>query len=385
MRDTPAESLSKSGIRDLRSATSTYLFAGGGSGGHLYPGIAVARELLAVRPEARVLFVGSDRPLERRILDAEGLDHVALPAASSAELARNPIGFARRNWSAFRDAKRLLGSCSPCAVVGLGGFASVPLVVAAQQGGLPTLLLEQNVTPGRATRWLAGRAQRVCLSFSETAAFLPRSARCVMTGNPVRRDIAGITAERVEKPEHTPKQLLILGGSQGARSLNRIVCNALVQLSGNLAGWEIVHQTGPADAATVREQYARTTLPVTVHEFIEDLGRLYRATDVVVSRAGATTLAELACCGLPAVLVPFPHAARDHQTANAAWYAERDATLLIREAEHAAPSLADALRSLLHDERLRQRMSERSRNTARPYAAQDVVQELLSVAHRAAA
>lgn len=385
MRDTPAESRSKSGIRDLRSATSTYLFAGGGSGGHLYPGIAVARELLAQRPEARVLFVGSDRPLERRILDAEGLDHVALPAASSADLARHPLQFARRNWSAFRDAGSLIASSSPCAVVGLGGFASAPLVLAAQRAGLPTLLLEQNVTPGRATRWLAGRAHRVCLSFSETAASLPRSARCVTTGNPVRRDIAATPAEPRGKSEHTPKRLLILGGSQGARSLNRIVCDALVQLSGNLAGWEIVHQTGPADAETIREQYARTTLPVTVREFIEDLGRLYRATDVVVSRAGATTLAELACCGLPAVLVPFPHAARDHQTANAAWYAERGAALLIREAGDAAPLLADALLSLLHDERLRRRMSERCRNTSRPYAAQDVVQELLSVAHRAAA
>jgi UDP-N-acetylglucosamine--N-acetylmuramyl-(pentapeptide) pyrophosphoryl-undecaprenol N-acetylglucosamine transferase len=368
----------------LRSATSTYLFAGGGSGGHLYPGIAVARELLAERPDARVLFVGSDRPLERRILDAEGLDHVALPAASSADLTRNPLQFVRRNWAAFRDARRLIASHVPSAAVGLGGFASVPVVLAGQRAGLPTLLLEQNVTPGRATRWLARRAGGVCLSFAETARHLPGSARCVMTGNPVRREIAPIHSETAGKPERTPKRLLILGGSQGARSLNRIVCEALSR-SEVLAGWEIVHQTGAADTATVHEQYARTNLQVSVREFIEDPGSLYRETDVVISRAGATTLAELACCGLPAVLVPFPHAARDHQTANAAWYAERGAALLIRESGDAARTLADALTSLIGDEDLRQRMRKRSRETSRPRAAQDVVRELLAVAHRAAA
>lgn len=369
----------------MKSATSTYLFAGGGSGGHLYPGIAVARELLAERPDACVLFVGSDRPIERRILDEEGLDHVALPAASSADLTRNPLQFVRRNWAAFRDARRLVASHAPPAVVGLGGFASVPVVLAAQRAGRPTLLLEQNVTPGRATRWLARQASRVCLSFSETAAFLPGSASCVTTGNPVRREIAAIQADPAGKPEGAPKRLLILGGSQGARSLNRIICDALSQLRGTLIDWEIVHQTGSADAARIREEYAQANLQVFVHDFIADLGSLYRATDIVISRAGATTLTELACCGLPAVLVPFPHAVRDHQTANAAWYSERGAALLTRESGDAARSLTDALSSLLNDEPLRRRIRERCRETARPHAAQDVVRELLAVAHRAAA
>ena len=189
-------------------------------------------------------------------------------------------------------------------------------------------------------------------------------------------------------PARSTNRLLILGGSQGARSLNQLVFESLPQMSHDLNGWQIVHQTGDADAATAREHYTHVKLPVEVCPFIDNLSHCYRETDVVISRAGATTLAELACCGLPSVLVPFPHAARDHQTTNAEWYAKQGAALLIRESVTDADppeALSEAVLPLLHGEQLRRKMSERCREVARPHAAREVAQQLRALSRKAAA
>lgn len=374
------------GTQRIRTvSTSTYIFAGGGSGGHLFPGIAVARELLKRQPDTGVLFVGSDRDVERRILATEQFEHVALPSASTVELTRHPFEFARRNWNAFREAQRLIASRTPRAVIGLGGFASVPMVMAAQRAGLPTLLLEQNATPGRATRWLAGHARRVCLSFEESAAQLPRGARSIVTGNPIRADIAAMAHTRRSKGG-AAKTLLILGGSQGAQSVNAAVTGACETLAAGLRDWRVVHQTGAGHDIAVRERYAERSLSAVVQPFITDMAAAYAESDLVVSRAGATTLAELACAGLPAVLIPYPHAARDHQQHNADAFVRNGAAMCVtQQAATETTALIAALRSLLSDGERRDRMSDAMCRLARPNAAQAVVAELSVLGCMAAA
>lgn len=363
----------------------TYILAGGGSGGHLYPGVAVARTLLEREPAARVLFAGSDREIERRILSAEQLPHVALPAVSSAELSRRPLRFLLRNWRAYRAAGRLLAENDIRAVVALGGFASVPVGLAGAGRRLPLLLLEQNVIPGRAVRLLARCAARVCLSFAETERHLPRRALCAVTGNPVRREIAALCNERAPECETPRRTLLVLGGSQGARTLNAAVTSFVQQHHEMLTGWRIVHQTGPNDVEAARNQYTKLEVDAEARAFLRDLPELYRTAGLVVSRAGGTTLAELACAGIPAVLVPYAHAADDHQTANADWYAERGAAVVVHETGDPATTavqLAGAVAHVVQSDQQRRAMARSMSSLARPAAAEAVVEQLVAAHER---
>jgi UDP-N-acetylglucosamine--N-acetylmuramyl-(pentapeptide) pyrophosphoryl-undecaprenol N-acetylglucosamine transferase len=358
----------------------TYLFAAGGTGGHLFPAIAVARALLARHPSARVLFVGTERALERDILAREGFPHHPLPAASTAVLKRNPAGFAWRHWTACRGARRLLAEYRPAVVFGCGGFASVPPVLAASMAGIPILLLEQNASPGRATVWLSRDALGVCVAFEESVAALPRGVRSVVTGNPVRTEIAALAGGPF-RANHGVRTLLVLGGSQGARSLNAAVTGACAGLATQLRGWRVVHQSGPDQDGPVRDRYAELGIDAVVAPFIDDMAAAYRAADLVISRAGATTLAELACAGRAAVLVPYPHAARDHQRHNADAFARTGAAVCVSERPDAGDTvrtLVQAVSPMLADEHRRETVSAAMRQRARPDAAQVVLAQLTS-------
>jgi UDP-N-acetylglucosamine--N-acetylmuramyl-(pentapeptide) pyrophosphoryl-undecaprenol N-acetylglucosamine transferase len=361
----------------------SYIFAGGGSGGHLFPGIAVAQALQERQPDAQVLFVGSDRDVERRILEQEGFEHRPLPTAAFTVLRQSPRRFAWRNWQAWRAALRLVRDLSPRAVIGCGGFASAPVVLAASRQGVPVVLLEQNVVPGRATRWLARRASSVCVSFAECAARVPHSAHCIVTGNPVRAEIAELThgrrPGRPHGPRHGPSTLLVLGGSQGAQALNSGVTALARTERAALADWRIVHQTGERDAQAVRAAYVDLALDADVQPFFPDIVRRYASADLVISRAGATTLAELACAELPVLLVPYPHAAQDHQRANAELFVRAGAAVMVTQAnapEATAALLATTLLPLLNDPRRRAAMSQAMHSLARPAAAGAVLAEI---------
>lgn len=361
------------------AGTDTYIFAGGGSGGHLFPGIAVADELRRRSPAARCVFVGSERPVEQVILQPTGYEHHALPVESLQELRRRPARCLWRNWSALRSARRILLAERPRRVIGLGGFASVPTVWAARRLGIPVLLIEQNVIPGAATRWLAGCARQICLSFQETQGRLRPGLSTVITGNPVRSEILHATERRLKRPatgNDQQKTLLILGGSQGAESLNAAVAHWVSNGRSELSDWRIVHQTGPGRSAEIRAQYAALGLTAVVEEFFPDVAEWYVAADLAISRAGATTMAELACVGCPSVLIPYPFAADQHQAANADAFARHGAALAVSQA--AAPTetasrLSGALSPLLVDPRRRERMRQSAMRLARPDAARDIV------------
>lgn len=373
------------------STRRSVIFAGGGTGGHLFPGIAVARELLAREPNARVLFVGSQKPIESDIVGGAGFEHVALPSVSPS-LSPTRIGSSLlKNWRAYRQARAIMARERPSVVVGLGGFASVPPVLAAWRAGVPIVLLEQNVVPGKATRWLSRFAEVVCLPWPQAANGLPRGAKTVVTGNPIRAEIARLADEEFQ-PEASARAdssspsltrrvtsdptLLILGGSQGAASLNAAVLDALATLRTELAGWQIVHQTGAADLDAIRQRYAALSLVADVQPFFRDMAEQYRRATCVVSRAGATTLAELACAGLPALLVPLPTSAHDHQRLNARLFADHSAALVAEPSSPAADSLRASLVQLLSDLSLRDRLRNNLRVLAQPQAAMAVVEIL---------
>ena len=365
--------------------TDLFLFAGGGSGGHVFPGIAVAEALLRAHPRARVLFVGSDREVEHRILTEHGYPHIALPIAPLRDLRRRPDRFVWRNWQAMAQAKKIVRDERPRAVIGLGGLASAPTVWAAQRAGVPTVLLEQNAIPGRATCWLAKAARVICIAFPECLDHLPRGVPVLICGNPVRQEIARLSAE----PPRTASEqtLLVLGGSQGAEPLNDAMVELVRQRHRALAGWKIVHQTGPRQADTVQAAYAALGQPHVVADFFTDLPARYRGAGLAIARAGATTLSELACSGTPMLLVPYPHAADDHQQANAETLARHGAAAVVLQSASPAVTaerLWTSLEPWLNDDALRQQFGLAARALAHPDAAERIV-ALLQDAVRSAA
>ena len=253
------------------------IFAGGGTGGHLFPGIAVAHELLAREPNARVLFLGSEKSIERDILGRAGFEHVALPSVSPSFSPTRIVPSFLNNWRAYRQARTIIARERPSVIVGLGGFASVPPVLAAWRADVPIILLEQNVVPGKATRWLSRCAEVVCLPWPQAANGLSRGVKTIVTGNPIRAEIAKLAESADESLQHdvpasgeskedsnnpslglqvgieTPT-LLILGGSQGASSLNALVLDAFADRRAELTGWRIVHQTGATDLDAIRQR-----------------------------------------------------------------------------------------------------------------------------------
>ena len=368
------------------------IFAGGGTGGHLFPGIAVAHELLTREPNARVLFVGSQKPIEREILNRAGFEHVALPSVSPSFTPTKIVFSLLHNWRAYRQARAIIARDRPNVIVGLGGFASVPPVLAAWRAGVPIVLLEQNVVPGKATRWLSRFAKVVCLPWPEAASGFPRGVNTVVTGNPIRAEIAKLAEFAHNPPQHdapvngepthdsaspplalpvdaeTPT-LLILGGSQGASSLNALVLDAFADRRAELVGWRIVHQTGAADVDAVRQRYAALSLNADVQPFITDMAGAYRQATLVISRAGATTLSELACAGLPAILIPLPTSAHDHQRLNARLFADHSAAFMVEPSAVPLDSLRAALNQLLSDRTQRDKFRQNLRTLAQPQAA----------------
>lgn len=362
-----------------------YLFAGGGTGGHLTPGLAVAAEILKQDPASRVVFVGSERPLERKMIAEAGYEHQALPVESSRTLLRNPLRFMWRNWRALRMAKKLLDGEAPVAVIGLGGFASIPTMLAARRTGCPTVTLESNAIPGRATRFLSRRVGAVCATFETTAGQLPAGARVTVTGNPVRAAIAELCHAEATGGADLPPTLLILGGSQGAESLNQAVVEMIARGLPALASWRVVHQTGANQHESIARRYAGAGLSHLVEPFFDDLAPLYASATLVISRAGAATLAELACAGCPAILLPYPHAADNHQLANAKVFESAGGAIVVdhqRVPSTTANHLTTAVVELAQDAARRNAMRSAMRKLARPEAAGKVLEVLQTVMAR---
>lgn len=356
-----------------------FLFAGGGTGGHIAPGIAVAEELREREPECRIRFVGSGRPIEERMIGPTGFELSSHEAAPLSDLRRRPISFVKSHWNSYRDARRMMREDNPAAVIGLGGFASVPLVTAAQKERIPALLLEQNVLPGRANRWLSRRIP-ICTSFDRSSNWLKRRTVVHVTGNPLRREYTAQHALSDAPDNSRTSTLLVLGGSHGSRQINDLVLNAVDELRDELKSWRIIHQTGVDDSDRVRTRYQQIGIDATVEPFFDSLSDCYRQATLAVCRAGASTLTELAIVGLPSILIPHPFAAEDHQSLNAAYFADAEAAIhLVADDVSGEFPLATALKHLIDEPQQIESMSRAMSILARPDAASAVaslVQEL---------
>jgi UDP-N-acetylglucosamine--N-acetylmuramyl-(pentapeptide) pyrophosphoryl-undecaprenol N-acetylglucosamine transferase len=354
------------------------VIAGGGTGGHLYPGIAVAREVLRRHPDAVVTFAGTARGIETRVIPREGfaldlLRSAGLKGTSPAAMAR---GLALLPLSGA-DARRILSRRRPDLVIGVGGYSSGPVVALAAARGIPTLLLEQNAVPGFTNRALARFVSAAAVTFESTVSYFGR--RGFVTGNPVRPEFF----DRGDSAAATgPPRVLIFGGSQGAHAINVACMEAAPRLAADSRRVAITHQTGERDLDRVRDAYRRAGLDARVEPFLYAMDREVKDADLVISRAGATTIAELAAAGKPAVLVPLPTAADDHQRRNAEVLRDAGAIEVIEEKDLTGERLAERIARLTADPARLAAMSEAARRMARPDAARIIVDRALALARR---
>ncbi len=340
------------------------VLAGGGTGGHIFPALAIAEEIRKAEPDAAVRFVGTARGLETKYVPAAGypLDLVPSAQVTGRGVIRGVTGMLeglRGIWV----ARGQLRSHHADLVIGVGGYASVGAVAAAVTLGIPIALLEPNARPGRANRLLGRFARRIFVAFEDAIPYFP-AGRAVLTGRPVRAlPRAGVRAQ------DGVTRLLITGASQGARSVNRAIAAALPRL-GAIAGLEITHQTGASGLDETRAAYQAAAVRADVAAFFDDLPERMARADLVVARSGGT-VAEICVAGVASVLVPYPFAADDHQMANARELARAGACLVVPDAE-AGEKLGDAVVSLLRDPARRARMAAAALSRARPDAARDI-------------
>ncbi|GAB4262007.1 MAG: undecaprenyldiphospho-muramoylpentapeptide beta-N-acetylglucosaminyltransferase [Deferrisomatales bacterium] len=353
------------------------MIAGGGTGGHLYPGIAVAQELLGRGPEHAVLFAGTDRGLEARVLPRYGLPFAAVRAAGVVGTGvRGTLRALGLLAVGLADAAALLRRFRPDACLGVGGYVSFPVVALARLAGVPSAVHEQNATPGLANRVLGRLVHRIYAGVPEAAQGFP-ARKTRVTGNPLRRSLAAPLPYRPPGPAE-PARVLVVGGSQGSRALNELVPAALADLTRPLEVW---HQAGRGKAEAVAARYGEAPARRVV-EYIDEMDRAYAWAHLVVARAGALTVAELAAAGRPAILVPFPHAAGGHQEANARAAEGRGAALCRVEAGLTPRELGEAVAGLLADPDRLTAMAAAAAQTAPRQAAAAIVDDLLALAGR---
>jgi len=356
------------------------VIAGGGTGGHLYPGIAVARALLERAPDSTVSFAGTAQGIESRVLPREGftLDLIrsgGLKGKSIAALMRGvtlvPLGLV--------DAWSILSARRPDVVIGVGGYSSGPVVLTAAMRGVPTMVLEQNAVPGLTNRLLAPVVKAAAVTFDSTRSFF--GAKAFVSGNPVRPEFfatAG-SSEESELDERTSgARVLVFGGSQGAHAINVAMVEAAARLAAD-PSVRITHQTGERDVDMVRAAYRAAGLQADVQPFLFDMGRQLGRADVIVCRSGATTLAEIAAAGKASILIPLPTATDDHQRKNAEALSSVGAAELLLQQDVTGGALADRILSLVHDRERRERIARAAREFAKPRAADDIVERVLEL------
>lgn len=353
------------------------LVSGGGTGGHIFPAVSIANEVRRRHPDAEILFVGAEGRMEMQRVPAAGYDIKGLPVAGfdRRRLWRN-FAVLGKLWRSLRMANGILRDFRPDIAVGVGGYASGPMLKAAQRHGIPTLLQEQNGYPGVTNKLLAKKADAICVAYDNMDRWFPAD-RIVMTGNPVRAAITAVTATPAEAKKalgFDPGRPLVLsvGGSLGARTVNEAISAAIPQIE--KAGAQLLWQTGKlyADECSAK---AQGHPDVHASAFIDDMALAYRAADLVVSRAGAGTISELELVGAPVILIPSPNVAEDHQRKNALALVDKGAAVMIEDAE-ATAKLGAELERLLADADTRRSMSQSIKAMSRPNAASDIVDRL---------
>ncbi len=353
------------------------MIAGGGTGGHLFPGIAIAEEFLRRYPENRVLFVGTERGLEKKILSGLGfalrtLNVEGLKGRGPVRILASLLKIPGSLFASFR----ILRTFQPSIVVGVGGYASGPAVLAARLMGIPTAIAEQNAFPGLTNRILGRFVGRIFVTFAASASWFPAD-RTRVTGNPIR---AAFLEDRQNNGERDPRfTLLIFGGSQGAHAINRAVMDALNFLQPLKDRIRFIHQTGEKDREAVARAYREREFTAEVCPFITEMAAAYRAADLLLCRAGATSIAEITGGGKAAILIPFPFAVNDHQTKNAKLLEQAGAAELIPEKELDGSRLGALIEKLYHQPEVIRKMEKAAAALGNIRAAAAIVDACLGL------
>jgi UDP-N-acetylglucosamine--N-acetylmuramyl-(pentapeptide) pyrophosphoryl-undecaprenol N-acetylglucosamine transferase len=355
------------------SSRQPILLMAGGTGGHVFPALAIAQALQA--QGVKVSWLGTHQGLEARVvpkasIDIKYINISGLRGKSRLKLLIAPIKIILAIWQTLRILKTL----RPAAVVGMGGFVTGPGGIAAWLLRIPLLIHEQNAIAGLTNRWLAYFAGQIMEAFPNT---FPPHYHAVHTGNPLRANIMALAAS-APRTIHNPLRILVVGGSLGAQVLNETVPLALQKVGEAITVW---HQTGEAHVATMQAAYAQADFPARIEAFIEDMATAYAWADVVICRAGALTISELAQVGVASILIPYPYAVDDHQTYNAQFLAIQGAAILLPQTQLTVDKLANLIVSLYHDPTRLQLMSTSARNCATPMALQQVINLIIKNAY----
>jgi UDP-N-acetylglucosamine--N-acetylmuramyl-(pentapeptide) pyrophosphoryl-undecaprenol N-acetylglucosamine transferase len=347
------------------------IIAGGGTGGHLFPGIAIAEEILRRDQASSILFIGTQRGLEKRVLGNMGFNLRTLDVEGiKGRGIAKALGAILKIPRSLVESYRLIRSFCPDIVIGVGGYASGPAVMTARLMGIKTAIAEQNALPGITNRILGRIVDRIFITFPETKKWFPEK-KTIASGNPVRAAfLAGIREAGKSAGQFT---LLIFGGSQGAHSINLAVLDSLTYLTKIKDQLKVIHQTGSADLDSILLNYQSRGIDAEVLPFIMDMAQAFRSADLLVCRAGATSIAEITASGKASVLIPFPHAVNDHQTKNAEALVKAGAAVLIREKDISGKTLAETIEKFYHHPELIREMEARSASLGNARAAADIV------------
>jgi UDP-N-acetylglucosamine--N-acetylmuramyl-(pentapeptide) pyrophosphoryl-undecaprenol N-acetylglucosamine transferase len=363
------------------------IIAGGGTGGHLFPGLAVAEEFKNRDDSTEVIFVGTEYGIEARVVPREGYPIKFLKAEGLVGVSTvKKVKAIVTTFFSIADSYKIIQTVRPDIVIGVGGYASGAAMLTAYLISIPTMILEQNSIPGLTNKILGRFVRAVCITYQESISFFPK-AKTFLTGNPVRMQILKgdiESAYRLFSLERGLFTIFIFGGSSGAKSINMAIVNALNNMYDLKDKIQFLHQTGIRDYENIRESYRKTGFKGTITPFIYQMGEAYAVADIVVSRAGATTLAELTALGKAAILIPYPYAAGQHQELNARKLLEMGAAKMIRDSELKGESLANSIREIYTNETMRAEMQRNSRSVGRPEACSKVVDIAVSLIKQAA-
>lgn len=364
--------------RRTSDARLSVIIAGGGTGGHIYPGIAIAQEFKRRHAATEIVFVGTARGMETKIVPREGfrLELIEVAALKGMSVTKR-ISSLLLLPKSFFVVRSLIRRCKPDVVIGVGGYLSGPVVLVASLMRIPTMVAEQNALPGLTNRLLARFVRAAAVSFEEARAFFGSKAE--ITGNPVRAEFFDVPEKSLNVS--APVHILFTGGSQGAHPINEALMAALPLLKSESAHLTITHQTGEKDCPGVRAAYEANGIRAEVKPFIERMIDEFAKADLIVCRAGATTVAELAAAGRPALMIPFPQAADDHQRRNAEAVERAGAGRLILQSELTGERLAHEMLQLIHDPQKLKQMAAQSRHLARRDAAARVVDLAISISN----
>lgn len=343
------------------------VIAGGGTGGHVIPALAIAQQLKK-QFAAEVLFIGTARGMETRLVPQAGfpLELIKVGALKNVSLmtrAKTMFDLPRALWT----SGRMLSDFNPDVVIGVGGYASGPAMFAAIRRRIPTLAFEPNVVPGFANRLVARWVSAAAVHFQETCEYFPN---CKVTGVPVREAFFQIAT----KAPGSPPTLLVFGGSQGAHAINQAMVDSLPGLRAKIPALHIIHQTGQRDYDTVQAAYQESGISSEVHKFIDDMPATFARADLLVCRSGASTVGEITAAGKPAIFIPFPRAADDHQNVNARALERAGAAVVVEESNLEAAYLVDTVAALLNDPQRLRSMSAAAKSLAHPNAVQEIAE-----------